>query len=242
MRIGVIGTGSIASAVVTGIAGDGHQLTVSERSAVRAAGLAQRHDCVTIAANQTVLDQSDVIFLGLMADAAPGILQRLAFRPDHRILSLMAGATLAEVAAMVGPARAEAIVIPFPGIAQGGSPVLVQGDTGLARRLFGAANRIFALSSDAEMDAYMCAQAILSPVVRMVGDAAAWLAGRTDDAAQAEAFLRVLVGTSLIGSECRPLLEALNTPGGYNQRLREHMVASGMSTAIAAGLEGLARR
>ena len=34
MRIGVIGTGTIASAVVRGIAGDGHAITVSERSAI----------------------------------------------------------------------------------------------------------------------------------------------------------------------------------------------------------------
>ncbi|MGR3696939.1 MAG: NAD(P)-binding domain-containing protein, partial [Roseovarius sp.] len=40
MRLGFLGTGTIAEAVVRGLAPDGHQITVSERSAVRAARLA----------------------------------------------------------------------------------------------------------------------------------------------------------------------------------------------------------
>ncbi len=35
MRIGVLGTGTIASAVVQGIAQDGHEITVSKRSRAR---------------------------------------------------------------------------------------------------------------------------------------------------------------------------------------------------------------
>ncbi|WP_293963067.1 NAD(P)-binding domain-containing protein [Sneathiella sp.] len=40
MRIGVIGCGTIASAVIHGIAGDGHEITVSERTASHAKVLA----------------------------------------------------------------------------------------------------------------------------------------------------------------------------------------------------------
>ncbi len=239
MRIGIIGTGTISSAVVAGIAEDGHQISVSERSAANSARLAAQYVSVSIAANQAVLDQSDVIFLGLMADMAPGILAGLSFRPDHRVISLMAGVSLGQVAELVAPAEASAIVIPFPGVATGGSPVMVQGDTTLAHSLLGARNSIFKLSSDAELAAYMCAQAVLSPAVKMIDNAARWLSGRTGNTKQTEEFLRVLVGSSLLGSETAPLLAALDTPGGYNQRLREHMTACGMSAALEEGLDKL---
>lgn len=39
MKIGVVGTGTIATALVRCIAGDGHQITVSKRSAALARGL-----------------------------------------------------------------------------------------------------------------------------------------------------------------------------------------------------------
>jgi pyrroline-5-carboxylate reductase len=55
MRIGVIGCGTIASAVVHGIAGDGHQITVSERSSRYADALAAAYDNVTVADNQGVV-------------------------------------------------------------------------------------------------------------------------------------------------------------------------------------------
>ncbi len=73
----------------------------------------------------------------------------------------------------------------------------------------------------------------------MIDDAANWLGAAGADRAQGEAFLRALVTSSLAKSECGPLIEALNTPGGYNQRLRQHMEAQGMSAALNSGLDDL---
>ena len=101
MRIGVLGTGTIASAVVHGIAGDGHDITISRRSEGRSSALAAAYETVTVAENQEVLDRSDVVFLGLMAETAWQILGALSFRPGQRVISFMAGASLGEVAEMV---------------------------------------------------------------------------------------------------------------------------------------------
>lgn len=239
MRIGVIGCGTIASAVVHGIAGDGHQITVSERSSRYSDALAVAYDNVTVAGNQGVVDASDVIFLGLMAEAAPEVLGSLKFREDQRAITFMAGASLEEANAMVQPARAVAIMMPFPGIAKGGTPIMMLGDVDLVQEIFGRRNTVFPLDDADEMAAYLCAQAVLSPVARMVNDAANWLGDRVSDKTQGEAFLRALVASSLADSGAEALIEALNTPGGYNQRLRLHMEESGMSAALASGLGAL---
>lgn len=239
MRIGVIGCGTIAGAVVRGIVDDGHRITVSTRGARHAKALARAHGNVKIAENQGVLDAGDVIFLGLMAETAPTVLGALDFRPDHRVITFMAGATLEQADAMVRPARAVAIVMPFPGIAQGGSPVMMQGDAGLVREIFGGRNSVFPLADAHELAAYLCAQAVLSPVARMVDDAAEWLGARVADRAQGERFLRLLVASSLSDTKCAALIGALNTPDGYNQRLRLHMEAGGMGTALTDGLNAL---
>jgi pyrroline-5-carboxylate reductase len=239
MKIGVIGCGTIASAAVHGIAGDGHQITVSERSKSHANELAEAYCNIVVAGNQGVVDASDVIFLGLMAELAPQVLRTLEFREGQKVITFMAGATLEQVDEMVRPARAVAIMMPFPAIAHGGSPVFMHGDADLVSKIFGNRNNIFVLEGKDEMAAYLCAQAVLSPVVRMVGDASDWLGERVEDKAQGEAFLRSLVVSSLSASKCAPLLAALNAPGGYNQRLRLHMEASGMGEAIRAGLNDL---
>lgn len=84
MRLGVIGTGTIATAAMRGIAGDGHQITVSRRSAANAEGLARDFPNVSVADNQTVLDQSDVVFVALLAGMRPGSCANWPFAPISR--------------------------------------------------------------------------------------------------------------------------------------------------------------
>ena len=192
-----------------------------------------------MAGNQRVLEQSDTIILALRPDHAAKALGRLAFRADHRVISLMAGLDHKTVSRMIIPARFEAVMLAFPNIAKQGSPILVHGQTGLIKALFGARNSIFKVENTAGFDAYLCAQAVLSPAVLLVQGAAKWLGARIEDQKQGEQFLRALVGSNLSSGQCAPLLEALNTTGGYNQRLREHMVRQGISAALTEGLDGL---
>ena len=95
------------------------------------------------------------------------------------------------------------------------------------------------METEAELAAYICAQAVLSPVARLVEDAGAWLAPRVADAAKGESFLRHLVASSLTNAPAHAVVEALNTPGGYNQRLRQSLETSGMRDALRGGLDRL---
>ena len=110
MRIGVLGTGTIATAVVHGIAGDGHQIVVSERSAENTSLLAAAYDEVSIAGNQSVLDQSDVVFLGLMAEVAEKMLPGLSFREDQRVVSFMAGASTSSKMPLVSRSTTSSLI------------------------------------------------------------------------------------------------------------------------------------
>lgn len=239
MRIGIIGLGTIATALVEGIAGDGHDITVSPRSKTNATRLAAQFGNVAVAENQEVVEASDVVFLGLTADAAPDTLEALNFHGGQQVVSLMAELRFEAVAELVAAATMAARMIPFPSIATGGSPILTYGDRALIDDLFGARNTVFALDSEAELGSYLCAQAVLSPAVSMVKDAADWLARGVSDPDQAETFLRTLVGSSLLGSPCAELLRALDTPGGYNQRLRRHMLEAGLRENLHGGLDRL---
>ncbi|TBX20461.1 NAD(P)-binding domain-containing protein [Nioella sediminis] len=239
MRLGFIGTGTIASAVVEGIAGDGHQITVSERSRSRSADLAARFG-VSVADNQGVVDASDVLFLGLLPDQAATVLPTLRFHAGQRVISFIAGVSLETLAPLLAPATPVALMLPFPGISKGGSPIISLGKTDLIDTLFTPANSVYSVENDAEMMAYLAAQAVLSPAVKMVADAAQWIAPKVSDPALAEDFLRVLVGSNLMSNDLAPLLQALSSPGGYNARLREHMDAEQMPAALRRGLEKLA--
>ena len=239
MDIGVIGLGEIATAVVESLVNQGHRLRVSERSAHNAGRLAECYSEVSVAANQRVVDDSEVVFIGLIETAAADVLGALQFKQGQQVVSLMARLSAPQVAGLVAPAQLAARMIPFPTIAKGGSAILSYGDTDLVESLFGSRNQVFSVADEDELQAYLCAQAVLSPAVNLVGEAASWLSQQTSDPESAERFLRILVGTSLLDASCDALLQSLDTPGGYNQRLRRHLQEAGLNSHLRQGLDNL---
>ena len=248
MRIGVIGTGVIASAVVDGIAGDGHQITVSERSREKSAALAARHANVSVAGNQGVVDASDLVFIALMADAAPAILSDLTFREGQQVVSFMAGFPLDALRPLVAPARVAALVLPFPAVAIGGSAVISCPQADVVDAVFGVNNHVVTVPDEAGLVPFMAAQSLLSPAVKLLDEAAGWMAERTRDRAGAERFLRILIGGGIAAAPYdRPgvlagMLADLNTEGGFNAQLRQHFEAAGMFDTLREGLDILERR
>jgi pyrroline-5-carboxylate reductase len=248
MRLGFIGLGSIASAVATGLAGDDHQIWVSERSKVNSTQLSQAFISVSVANNQSVIDQSEIVFLGTTAEAAPKALGQLRFREDQIVISFMADITTDAVKALIAPARFEAIVIPFPSIAEGGSPVLTYPKSEVVETVFGVNNTVISLPSEEALADYLAAQAVLSPILKVLGTSVDWLARKTGDYQSSEKFLRLLVGGSLMAKPMSAenvlpeLIEALNTPGGLNRQFREFMEDEGVYDATERGLGALADR
>ncbi|WP_375261532.1 NAD(P)-binding domain-containing protein [Palleronia sp.] len=239
MRIGIIGTGAIAAAVVEGIAGDGHRITVSERSRTRSGDLAARFPNVTVADNQAAIDASDVVLIGLMADAARDVLASLRFREGQRVVSLMADVTLDDIAPIVAPAVAAVVMIPFPAISNGGSPILTFGDTALIEDLAGHRNTVVPVATEAELGAYMAAQSVASGAALVVAEAKRWLAPQVGDPEAADAFLRRLVTSAFDAQGAEEVLSSLDTPGGYNQRMRNALQGAGTADVLHATFDRL---
>ena len=239
MRIGIIGTGTIAAAVVEGIADDGHRITLSERSRTHSHDLASRFEGVSVAANQAVLDASDVVLVGLMAGAAPDVLASLRFREGQRVVSLLVDANLEDVAPLVAPAEAAAVMIPFPAISNGGSPVLAFGDVALIEDLVDGRNTVVPVATEEELAAYMAAQSVLSAAALVVAHAGRWLAPRVADPEAADAFLRRLAASAFDAQGPEALLAKLDTPDGYNQRMRAAMEDAGVPEVLHATFDRL---
>ena len=248
MNIGFIGTGEIAAAMIHGLEHKGHAIFVSERNAHVAADLAAEVEGVAIAPNQSVLDQSDVVFLCLMADVAREILPDLNFREDQKIISAMVDVDLEALATLCAPATEIAITIPMPFIAKGGCPLPVFPESEALRDIFGADNHIITLGEEAAMNPHFAASALSSALFSMLDTGADWLAAHTGDARSAEAYV-----ASLFAGYFRHLatdgdgrfsevIASLSTTGGLNATLREHLKREGAYDALLSGLDGFEER
>lgn len=60
-------------------------------------------------------------------------------------------------------------------------------------------------------------------------------------AAEADAFLRRLIASALDAQGFKELLAQLDTPGGYNQRMRMAMEEAGLPQALHAAFDRLSR-
>lgn len=248
MKLGFLGFGSIASAVAQGCVADGHEIRISERSITRSSAMAAFYGNVSVAEMQAIVDHAEVVFLGMTAETARAALAPLSFRAGQKVVSFMVGIETDEIEKLIAPAEFEAIMIPFPSISAGNSPVLAYPQSDVIDAIFGASNTVVSVTSEASLNDFLTARAVLSPIVKLLAIAVDWLAMRTGDYHGSEQFLRLLVGGSVTAKPMDAhkvlpeLIAALNTPGGLNRQFRERMESDGVFAAAKHGLDDLAQR
>ena len=238
-KAGIIGVGAIGSAVAERLARNGFEVLISRRNKGNSGRLEAEFPQVRVAENQAVVDGADVVFIALPADVAADAISALNFREGQVVVSLMAAIDLSEAQKWTTPAKTQTLMLPFPQITKGASPILVLGDAAPVQGFFGKSESITQIENPKEMQAFMCVQAILSPSAVLVDEAARWLGAQGFDAEKAEGFLRSLIASSYTAMPSGALIEALNTEGGYNQRLRKFFEARGVVEVLKDGLEDL---
>ena len=246
-RVGFIGTGEIAAAMVHGLTGQGHGMLVSERGAKIAAELATLDD-VAIASNQAVIDGSDIVVLCLLKDVAHDVLPTLNFRADQRVISVMVDVSHTVLRDLCFPVQDIEITIPLPFVATGTCPLPVYPMATNVAELFGAKNPVFAVKTETGLNAHFAATAMASAAFSQAQTAAQWLGELTDDNQAAEQYIIAMLGGFFTGlpqdgqGRLADALAALNTEGGLNQTLREHMRQRGVLDDLCDGLDGFRDR
>ena len=244
-RIGFLGVGEIASVMVQTIAGDGHQITVSQRNEQVSAALEAAHPGLRRAENQSVVDVSDIVVLCLLADVARAVLPTLTFRKEQTVISVMARMSVDELHELCAPVGDICVAIPLPPMPMGGTPLACFPENQRLTELFGAHADIHPCPSEAALSAHFAATGTLLPFLDQIDIAAGWLADFTGDKTQASAYLAGLIGgyCRLLGQENGPSLAqlraGLGTEGGLNQTLSKALKDNGAHEALINGLDGL---
>jgi len=245
-RIGFIGTGHIAAPMARCLARAGHRVTVSERNSDTAATLVSAGLGITIAPNQSVLDTSDVVFLCLRPQVWRDIVPDLTWRADHAIVSVMAGVSLGNLAAVCAPVTNISVTIPYGFIENGGCPLPVAGDPTVLRNLFGAANPILPQGDESTLVDYFAASSLASGVLQMLEESSKWLAQRTGDSDAAEVYVANLISGVLreLPKDRAGGLEAerraLATPGTLNLQMFEGLRRDGAFDGLPDLLDRIA--
>ncbi|WP_068112180.1 NAD(P)-binding domain-containing protein [Tropicimonas marinistellae] len=246
-RLGFIGTGHIAAPMVRFLAARGHEITVTRRNeGVSTALAAECGVAVTDAAG--VLEQSDIVFLCLRPHVAAEVLQGLAFRSDHRIVSVMAGVTEAELKSLCAPAADFVQTIPLGFLEQGGCPLAAYGNAELLSTLFEPENPVVTTPSEAALNAHFAICAMVPGILDLMERASSWLGAKTGNAAASEFYTTQLTAGFLDAMEkgaaggLATERDALATDGTLSLQMVDDLRSGGAQDALCAALSAIDER
>ncbi|WP_087871896.1 NAD(P)-binding domain-containing protein [Arthrobacter globiformis] len=248
---GVLGVGSIATAIVTGLcdgAAEPPSTMLSPRNAERAAELAARFPSVRVATdNQQVVDRSDVVVVCLLPSHAAEVLAGLQFRADHAVVSAIAGFPVGQLAGLVAPATDIARSIPLPAVATRGSLTPVHPATPAATGLYDRLGGSMEIDDELAFESVSAASGTVAAYFRYLGTIAGWLSDRGVPSAAArryvaDTFAALSGELESPGADFAALAQAHTTPGGLNEQFARHLEAAGTYDAVQTGLDAVLAR
>jgi pyrroline-5-carboxylate reductase len=249
MLFGVVGVGSIASAIVSGLCrGDEPKdFLLSPRNPKVAANLAASYPSVRVAeSNEAVARESSIVLLCLRPSDA-GLLRDLSFRTDASVISVMAGISVREVGEMVGPVRNVARAIPLPSVAVGRGVTPVYPFIEPALSLFARLGTVLEVADESSFNLFSASSATVAAHFAYLARISHWLTSRGIDSLAARRYVAALFGQiagSLQGADpdFEHLAKEHTTPGGINERFRQIMTEQGVWEAVDGGLEHIRQR
>lgn len=250
--VGFVGVGTIADAVASAILDQpdsrGVDIVLSPRSAARSAALAARYPAVRVAAeNQAVLDDSDIVVLGVLPQQVAEACSALTFRPDHVVVGLAAGWPPSRLGRHVAPAGTVCQLIPLPMISLRVGPIVLYPSTPPVERLLADCGTLVVLAREEHIVVLSCASSIMSSYFAFANATIDWATAHGLDRTLAAGYVTAqLAGLSAEAMATNPeaLPEAVadhETPGGLNEYVRTSLADRGFFDDLVGHLEHLYR-
>jgi len=249
MKIGIIGTGTIASAIVTGFCTkkSGHEFFLSPRNADKAAALAAKFSKVKVcASNQEVLDNSQWIFITVQKTGFDA-LNELSFKKEHKVLNMATEMQLDDLKNRIGETAVLAHVVPLPMIVRGFGPLLVYPEISEIGELFSSVSDVLYVKNIADVRPLQLITCIMSPYYMLLNEVVQFA-----DTQGVEHDLSVTFTHSLFSALSRRAAETKNcdlvelandmTPGGYNEQSMNELLDNGAIEAWRTSLNRLLKR
>lgn len=256
MAYGFVGTGELTSAIVRGLhrgTGEPPAVFLSPRGERVGRELAGRFPAVRVCrSNQEVLDHATAVVVAVRPPVGRDVLAGLSFRPEHVVISAMAGITLDRLRAWTAPAGAVVRSIPLPQAATGRSLTVLYPDQPVARALFDRVGGVLVPGTEPALEAFSATTSTFAAHLDYLTTIADWLAGQGVDPADATGYVTHIfaqLGRSLSEeslSEGTGSLAGLTgrhmTPGGINEQFLTDLRQDGMPATVRRALDRILAR
>lgn len=247
---GFVGTGEITAAIVEGLCegvAEPPEIYLSPRGRSTAAELAARFPQVTVcSSNQEVLESCAVIVLAVRPQIVREVLGELSFKPDHVVISAVAGVQVESLRVLTGAAEITR-VIPLPSASSRSSLTAMYPENAVARALFEAVGSVVVPDSESALEAFSAATATVAAHLDYLSTIAGWLAAQGVDEDDATSYISKIfgpVGASVLDhtGPFDTLIGKYMTPGGINEQIMTDLRNEGVPDQVRHALDRVLTR
>ena len=225
MNYGFIGTGNIVSDVITGMNESKikyKKIIISPRNQKKASQLKKKFKKITIAKdNQTVINESDWVFLGVLPKVGDKILPKLKFRNKQIIVSFMSTINHTKLKKLIKTKSIIVRAIPMPPIRLGKGPVAIFPPNKKVKSFFDKIGETIEIENEKLSKNFWAISGTMASFYELLNVLSKWLIRKKTNKIDSQKYVILLYSAlaelALVNSS-KPLKNLVNeqTPGGLN--------------------------
>ena len=252
MRLGFIGTGKIASSVITGVCTSKisfQKILISRRNKNIAQKLKKRFRKVYIAKNnQEIVDKCNWIFLAVTPYIGKKILKNLKFRPSQKVISFIATINLAQLKKYIGNNIKIIRAIPLPPISIKKGPVPIFPPDKQVKRFFDKIGTTVEIKNEKTSKNFWATSGLMAPFYELLKVLTDWLVKRGVKRNEAQKYITSLFAALSIDSvnnsikHLKYLVADSQTPRGLNEQAVKELRRVGFYKSLEKSLNNILKR
>ncbi len=252
MRLGFIGTGKIASSVITGVCNSKisfKRILISPRNRSIAQKLKRKFRKVSIAKNnQEIVNSCNWVFLAVTPKVGKKIIPSLKFRSNQKVISFIATINLTQLKKAIGRKVKIVRAIPLPPISLRKGPIPICPPDKQIKSFFNKLGTTIEIKNEKSSKNFWATSGMMAPFYELLKVLSDWLVKRGIKRNEAQKYITslfvALSEDSVINSKkhLKYLVSESQTPGGLNEQGVKELRKSGFYKSLEKSLNSILKR
>ncbi|MDC0460971.1 pyrroline-5-carboxylate reductase [Candidatus Pelagibacter sp.] len=252
MKIGFIGTGKIASSVITGICNSKikyDQIYISFRNKKIAHSLKKKFKKIIILKkNQEIIDKSDWVFLSVTPTVGEKIIRDLKFRSNQKVISFISTITLSQLKKMIKKKIDIVRAIPLPPISLKEGPVPICPPNKKVKAFFNKLGSTLEIKNEKLSINFWSTSGLMASYYNMLDTISIWLNKKGVKKLDAQKYVTslflALSKEAVINSnkDLKLLIKESQTPKGLNEQGLKKMIKKDVYKSVVSTLNSIHKR
>ena len=252
MNLGFIGSGKIASSVITGICGSKisyKKIIISQRNKKISKNLKKKFKRILVAKNnQQIVDKCDWVFLSVTPAVGQKIIKDLKFKRKQTVISFISTITLSQLKKAIKVKSNIVRAIPLPPISLRKGPIPICPPNAKVKKFFNQLGTTVEIENEKSSINFWSTSGMMAPFYEMLKVMTDWLVkhGVKKDNAQKyiTSLFLALSEDAVVNSknDLKHLVKESQTPKGLNEQGVKELTKSGFYKSLEKTLNSIHKR